>query len=46
MGAADVLALGREVTGTMGQRTVLGQHKLCAVSGSSSTIVHRIGVWI
>lgn len=46
MGAVDVLALGREVTGKMGQRTVLGQDKLYAWSGSSSAVLLRIGVWI
>jgi len=46
MGAVDVLALGREVTGKMGQRTLPGQDKLCTWSGSSSAVLLGIGVWI
>lgn len=38
-----MLALGRQVTAMMGQRTVLGQDTLCAWSGSSSAVVCGIG---
>lgn len=41
-----MLALGREVTGMMGQKTVLEQDTLCAWSGSSFAVVRGIGVWI